>query len=673
MPIDVSPPMSGNLQGFQVAPVQSTDPLQTLSQMSQLRTQGLQQQQANLQLKQQQMQMDSNKAMMQAFVDGGGDYAKTDAAMRQNPSILPGDYLGFQKHALDIQTQRAANTEKENAIYDRDAQRYYSLVKDAKTQDDIDAANLRASQEGVSSKVPRLTTMPVDPAHVQSWANGSIMPATVADIQAKEAATKEAGAKTAESTAAAGEATTRNAIAQRTQAIAEIQGAADPATGMPALTDYTAIKQRYPQAGLPDVLTPGALKLLTRSTVAAKEQPEYDIKTAQADAMKAWRAGDPSQIDQMVDKIAPVSDPMNATTKQYLHGLVNSGGTMEQFQQGVKDLYDHRKTIATETNPDVQAAKIQVAKALAQNRQNITIAGYGQQLTGLPGGGLTGPEPIIHPGPMQQTPGGAGVPAAQQHGEAYLATLPPALAAQVKNIATGGDVLPARMTGPSAMLKNAVYQYDPAYTPLLAQHRKEVLKNLDDQSQAGGKITALNTMIHHGDLYQQTADALDNGTFVPGNAVWNAVKTAFGKAPPTNAGLVAQFFAGETAKVAGEQSQGEVNAILDKMKTAGSPEQMRQAGQTLLGIAAGRMIPYQEMSDDAKLQGIAKPILGPSEKAILQRRGFDPNTMQPVKQGGQQGGPPQYRQQMRNPQTGHTIGLGTDNKWHDVQTGAVIQ
>ena len=190
------------------------------------------------------------------------------------------------------------------------------------------------------------------------------------------------------------------------------------------------------------------------------------------------------------------------------------------------------------------------------------------------------------------------------------------------------------------MLKNAVYQYDPEYTPLLAQKRKAVNADFASSSGAGGKIIALDTMIHHADLYQQTADALDNGTFVPGNAVWNAVKTAFGKAPPTNAGLVAQFFAGETAKVAGEQSQGEVNAILDKMKTAGSPEQMRQAGQTLLQIAAGRLIPYQETINDAKLQGIAKPLLGPSEKAILQRRGFDPDTMQPVKQGGQQGGPP---------------------------------
>ena len=112
--------------------------------------------------------------------------------------------------------------------------------------------------------------------------------------------------------------------------------------------------------------------------MAAKEQPEYDIKTAQADAMKAWRAGDPSQIDQMVDKIAPVSDPMNATTSSTCMALVNSGGTMEQFQQGVKDLYDHRKQIATDTDPEpCKRPKYRSRKQSAQNRQNITIQGMG--------------------------------------------------------------------------------------------------------------------------------------------------------------------------------------------------------------------------------------------------------------------------------------------------------
>ena len=402
--------------------------------------------------------------------------------------------------------------------------------------------------------------------------------------------------------------------------------------------------------------------------MAAKEQPEYDIKTAQADAMKAWRAGDPSQIDQMLDKIAPVSDPMNATTKQYLHGLVNSGGTMEQFQQGVKDLYDHRKQIATDTDPTVQAAKIQVAKAEAQGRSDVVFDNYARQL-GLPTSGAGAGGPASAPGGPAGGP--AGAPASDLHGEAYLATVPK-LAAQLRSMARGDMPIPtgrAAMQGPGLLLNRALLQYDPDVTPLLAQHRKEVLKNLDDQSQAGvGKITALNTMIHHGDLYQETADALDNGTFVPGNAVWNAVKTAFGKAPPTNAGLVAQFFAGETAKVAGEQSQGEVNAILDKMKTTGSPEQMRQAGQTLLGIAAGRMIPYQEIVNQAKLQNL-KDVLGPSEKAILQKRGFDPNTMQPVKQGGPQ---LQYVRTSTGANN-HKIGQTADGKWHDFQTGALIQ
>ena len=148
-------------------------------------------------------------------------------------------------------------------------------------------------------------------------------------------------------------------------------------------------------------------------------------------------------------------------------------------------------------------------------------------------------------------------------------------------------------------------------------------------------------MIHHADLYLETADALKNGSFVPGNRVYNAVATAFGKAPPTEAGLVAQFFAGETAKVAGEQSQGEVNAILDKMKTDGSPEQMKQAGQE---AATDRRGADDSLSGEDRGRQTAEPLRlqysAPLRRKFLQRRGLDPNTMQPVKQGGQQGGPP---------------------------------
>jgi hypothetical protein len=253
-----------------------------------------------------------------------------------------------------------------------------------------------------------------------------------------------------------------------------------------------------------------------------------------------------------------VNEARNATDIEGIDQVAQKYGLLASEQE---------KTIATETDPRVLQAREQVARINAQNRQNITIQGYGQTLGATPGGAAAG----------------------DLHGEAYLATLNPAVAARVKAIATGNEALPtgrAAMSGPGALLANAIYQYDPNFTPLLGQKRKTELQDFTNTSgsHAGGKIIALDTMIHHADLYQETADALKNGTFVPGNAVYNAVATAFGKAPPTQAGLVAQFFAGETAKVAGEQSQGEVNAILDKMKSTGSPEQIRaqlKSGATL--------------------------------------------------------------------------------------------
>ena len=312
----------------------------------------------------------------------------------------------------------------------------------------------------------------------------------------------------------------------------------------------------------------------------------------------------PQQLDAQVDQIMPPSDTMNAPTKALVRSAV-SRGDFPAVQQILKDAYDQR-------------GRVDVARQTAQNKVTIDLGAFRQQLEAGVGGGGTGTD---------------------LHGEEYLKTLPPALAAQVKNIATGGDVLPARMTGPAMILKNAVYQYDPAYTPLLAQKRREMLSDFV-KGPTAANVVALQTMIHHADLYWQTADALKNGTFKPGNAVWNAVKDTFGKAPPTQANLVAQFFAGETAKVAGEQSQGKVNDILESLKGSNSPEQIRGAGETLLGIAAGRLMPYKERLADAKLEGLAPPLVGPSEREILMRRGFDPETMQPVRKTGWNSGMP---------------------------------
>jgi hypothetical protein len=182
-------------------------------------------------------------------------------------------------------------------------------------------------------------------------------------------------------------------------------------------------------------------------------------------------------------------------------------------------------------------------------------------------------------------------------------------------------------------LMGQIQKLDPNFDEATLDNRYNTLKEFTNTSngKAGGQALALNTLIHHAELYQETADALNNGTFKPGNAIYNKVATAFGSAPPTNAALVAQFFAGETGKVAtgGVPAEGEVNKVLDNLKSDASPDQISGAGRTLLQIAAGRAVPLMERVKNAKLDNVVQ-VLGPDAKSILQQRGFDPDTLKPV-------------------------------------------
>jgi hypothetical protein len=175
------------------------------------------------------------------------------------------------------------------------------------------------------------------------------------------------------------------------------------------------------------------------------------------------------------------------------------------------------------------------------------------------------------------------------------------------------------------------------------------------QASAAGQMKSLNTLIHHADLYQQVGTALKNGSFVPGNAVYNAVSSMMGSPAPQNANLVGRFLAGETGKVAtgGVPAEGEINGILKGLSTSSSPDQIAQAGKTLLQVASGRAIPLLERAKQANIQNVV-PLIGDDAKGILQKNGFDPNTMKPVAQGGTGGSwnPPQGAKVQHNPTTG---------------------
>lgn len=196
----------------------------------------------------------------------------------------------------------------------------------------------------------------------------------------------------------------------------------------------------------------------------------------------------------------------------------------------------------------------------------------------------------------------------------------------------------ARSYSANRGLMEQVLAANPDFDIAKYETRQAVAKGFADDkpNSSGGQVLALNTLVHHADLYQEVAKALNNGSFVPGNAVYNSVAQAFGKAPPTNANLVAQFLAGETAKAAGgTQAEGEINRILGSLSKNASPEGIKGAGDTILQIAAGRMVPLKEKADAADLtkNGVVN-VLGPDAKAILTKNGYDPNTLKQAGSGG---------------------------------------
>ena len=171
MPIEFAPPQP-NAQPFQVAPVQNTDPLQTLAEMGQLRNQAMQQQQGQMQLQQQRMQLRSNQAMMQAFAQGGGDFEKTQKLMSQSGDVLPGDMLTMQQHMQQYLNERAQYEKAKNDLADHDAQLLFQKYANVNDQPSLNAANTWAEQNGISSRAQRIlswssrssvTAQPTDP------------------------------------------------------------------------------------------------------------------------------------------------------------------------------------------------------------------------------------------------------------------------------------------------------------------------------------------------------------------------------------------------------------------------------------------------------------------------------------------------------------------------------
>ncbi len=169
--------------------------------------------------------------------------------------------------------------------------------------------------------------------------------------------------------------------------------------------------------------------------------------------------------------------------------------------------------------------------------------------------------------------------------------------------------------------------YDTSKFTIRADTRKKYTTG-----QQGQQIASLNTAIEHLDLLQAAADALNNGSFKPGNAIFNKVKDTFGSGAPTSFDAIKEKLDKDLDAVAskGVPTVSGAAAQAGIGGKAASPEAIKSYIDTSIKLMAGSLdalvTPYRrEMGERDPF----KPLTSTAEQ-ILKARGFDPTTMRSV-------------------------------------------
>jgi hypothetical protein len=200
----------------------------------------------------------------------------------------------------------------------------------------------------------------------------------------------------------------------------------------------------------------------------------------------------------------------------------------------------------------------------AQGPFNVADYQGGQQPAAAPAGGSGGIQGAMQSG---------------LHGEEFLQSLPSGVASLVKAIAEGKQppAQGAALRSPQVQqLIMLAAQYDPSFDATAWGARASMAKDWGDQGAIGKSNLAINTVIGHlGDL-KKSADAMNNTSITPLNAVVNKAESLMGdpryKTFEANAGAVAKEL--ERAYRGTGGSQSDIDAMKSELSSSGSPQQL---------------------------------------------------------------------------------------------------
>lgn len=216
-------------------------------------------------------------------------------------------------------------------------------------------------------------------------------------------------------------------------------------------------------------------------------------------------------------------------------------------------------------------------------------------------------------------------------GDAYLQTLDPQTAAQVKALAEGRMAFPTGTALRSPYwqgMLGAVSQYDPSFDAVNYNARSKTRSGFTSGKEAQ-TVNALNTVAEHLGTLSDYADALNNTRFPLLNRVANTYLAETGDPRIARFNTAKKAAADEVARVwrATGGSEADIQENLKNLDGAQSPEQLHAAIGTLVKLIGGKLAALQ----DQYQQGMgttqqAKPLVSPEARSayekVLQRAGM---------------------------------------------------
>ena len=202
-----------------------------------------------------------------------------------------------------------------------------------------------------------------------------------------------------------------------------------------------------------------------------------------------------------------------------------------------------------------------------------------------------------------------------------LGTIPPGPRGVVWAIVEGRQSPPsgfAQKTPYWQGIMQNVYAIDPQWNEQRAQIRKSFATGPE-----GKNIGALNTASVHLDNYLMAAEALRNGTFRPGNALYNHVRTMLGKSGPITFETIKNAVAGEQANaLKGNATDIEIRNISNALSESNSPEQFVEAGKMALNVMRQKLQTYRERYQQVNPgDEVWSPVL-PSAHSVYRKYGI---------------------------------------------------